>query len=206
MGAGEGEEQNDGGDVLALHRAFDREDNARKRERFTILYERHGRSVLAWALRRVDPPADAEDILAETFSTCWRRLDDVPEGDDAASWLYSVATRVLANHRRSQQRRVNLRVRLAGQPGGVGHELDDRQLDLLQEAMTQLRPADAEILRLVAWEDLKPAELAPILGCTSNAASIRLHRARRALADAYGQSTPAPGGPQDDAGPESRKP
>ena len=47
--------------------------------------------------------------------------------------------------------------------------------------MATLRPAEAELLRLWAWEQLTPGEIATVLGITPNAASIRLHRARRKL-------------------------
>ena len=47
--------------------------------------------------------------------------------------------------------------------------------------MAALRDEDAELLRLWAWEQLTPAEIAEVLGITPNAASIRLHRAREKL-------------------------
>ena len=51
----------------------------------------------------------------------------------------------------------------------------------LEAAMATLRPQDAELLRLWAWEQLTPTEIATVLEITSNAASIRLHRARERL-------------------------
>ena len=47
--------------------------------------------------------------------------------------------------------------------------------------MTELSPDDAELLRLWAWEQLTPGEIATVLDITSNAASIRLHRAKEKL-------------------------
>ena len=46
------------------------------------------------------------------------------------------------------------------------------------------------MLRLAAWEELQPAEIAAVLGCSANAAAVRLHRARQRLAGEI-----APGGP-----------
>lgn len=48
-------------------------------------------------------------------------------------------------------------------------------------AMERLKAADQEILRLTAWESLSPTEIGAVLGISSNAASIRLHRARSRL-------------------------
>jgi RNA polymerase sigma-70 factor (ECF subfamily) len=58
----------------------------------------------------------------------------------------------------------------------------DRDDELL-EALAAMRPEDAELLRLWAWEQLTPAEIATVLQVSANAASIRLHRAREKLRD-----------------------
>jgi RNA polymerase sigma-70 factor (ECF subfamily) len=55
--------------------------------------------------------------------------------------------------------------------------------EAVRRALAQLRPEDAELLRLWAWEQLTPAEIATVLGISANAAHSRLHRARRKLAD-----------------------
>ena len=51
----------------------------------------------------------------------------------------------------------------------------------MHEALGRLSPADQEVLRLTAWEDLGVDEVAVVLGCGSRAAAMRLHRARRRL-------------------------
>jgi DNA-directed RNA polymerase specialized sigma24 family protein len=71
--------------------------------RFTRLAETAGPRVLAYLARRVDPPGDAADLLAEVFATAWRRVDDLPADDgEAAAWLFGIARGTLANHRRGQ--------------------------------------------------------------------------------------------------------
>jgi DNA-directed RNA polymerase specialized sigma24 family protein len=49
--------------------------------RFRGIYEANFRSLLGYALRRVEAAADAADVVAETFLVAWRRLEDVPRGD-----------------------------------------------------------------------------------------------------------------------------
>ena len=51
--------------------------------RFDLVFDEHRRGVLAYALRCVDDPADAADVLAEKFLVAWRRLDEVPAGAGA---------------------------------------------------------------------------------------------------------------------------
>jgi RNA polymerase sigma-70 factor (ECF subfamily) len=55
--------------------------------------------------------------------------------------------------------------------------------DAVRFALARLRPDDAEVLRLWAWEDLAPSDIATVLDVTPNAVSIRLHRARQRLAE-----------------------
>ncbi|HWT23737.1 MAG TPA: sigma-70 family RNA polymerase sigma factor, partial [Solirubrobacteraceae bacterium] len=57
----------------------------------------------------------------------------------------------------------------------------------------RLGDKDREVLRLWAWEQLAPREIAVVLGITPNAASVRLHRATKRLRDSLGK-TRAPAG------------
>jgi len=133
--------------------------------------------------RRTDP-ATAEDVLAETLLVCWRRLEDLPA--EPLPYAYGVARHCLANAQRSARRQERLAAKIAavdpprGTVPGPGEGADD----LLTEALGRLRPDDAELLRLWAWEQLGPREIATVLDITANAASIRLHRARQQLKEA----------------------
>lgn len=82
--------------------------------RFTALFEAHSGAVLSYARRRAPRPDDAADVVAETFLVAWRRLAEVPAGDEARAWLFGIGRRVLANQRRGDRRRDDLGIRLAG--------------------------------------------------------------------------------------------
>jgi RNA polymerase sigma-70 factor (ECF subfamily) len=147
---------------------------------FRRLFSDHHRRVLAYALRRCEQRADAEDVVAGTFTVAWRRFADAPEEELRLAWLYAIAARVLANQRRSLRRLSALRSRLRAEPLSRPPERVD--LEEVLAALRELRPEEQEVLRLAAWEGLTNAELAVALGCTENAAAIRLHRARKRLA------------------------
>ena len=76
-------------------------DNERA-ARFEAMFDRYAGRVYAYAARRSTPDA-ANETVGETFLIAWRRLDVVP--DDPLPWLLNVAGKVLANRRRSDQRR-----------------------------------------------------------------------------------------------------
>ncbi|WP_372736210.1 RNA polymerase sigma factor [Nocardioides sp.] len=128
--------------------------------------------------RRVDADT-ADDVLADTLLVCWRRLDEVPAGPEALPWAYAVARHALANVERSsrRQRRLAHRITVMDPPTETipfDEEADPR----VAEALKRLRPDQAELLRLWAWEQLGAAEIATVLHISANAASIRLHRAK----------------------------
>ena len=156
-----------------------------RRRRFEAVYELHHAAILGYALRRTANAEDAADVIAETFLTAWRRIDDVPECEGARPWLYGVARRVLANQRRGEQRRTalgqRLRFELKAEP--LRRE-PPPGLDRVAAAFGRLGEADREILALAGWEGLDAGQIAVVLGCSRNAARIRLHRARRRLATA----------------------
>lgn len=157
---------------------------------FAALFEAHFDAVLAYARRRTAQLSDAEDVVADTFTVAWRRFGDLPQ-DQAhrLPWLYGIARRVLANQRRGSARRIRLRERLTGlvpRAPGIG----SARLASAIDALSRLRADDQEIVRLVAWEGLSHVEAGVALGVTPNAAAIRLHRARRRLANELKGSHP----------------
>jgi RNA polymerase sigma-70 factor (ECF subfamily) len=161
--------------------------------RFGQLYRDQGRAILAYALRRVEDPEDAADVVAETFLVAWRRLDEVPREARARLWLFGVARRVIANRHRSERRRTrlaerlaeSLRTELATWPAPTGEASE------VLRAMGELGDDDRELLLLVSWEELAPGEVAKVLGISSLAARSRLHRARRRLRALIEQDEPA---------------
>jgi RNA polymerase sigma-70 factor (ECF subfamily) len=153
-----------------------------RRMRFEGLFRSHADAVRRYALRRTDPDA-ADDVVAETFLIAWRRFDDMPA--NARPWLLGVARRVMSNRRRSDHRIVSLSDRLAERerrtPSGAS---DDSDLRLtIEGALERLPEKEREALRLLAWDGLSTAEAAIVLGCTRATLAVRLHRARRRLAD-----------------------
>jgi len=90
-------------------------DDERAR-RFDALFRERSPDVIAYCRWRARSTSDAQDAVAEVFLTAWRRLDDVPAGDAARIWLYATARRVMANQRRSTERRSRLHERLGSLP------------------------------------------------------------------------------------------
>jgi RNA polymerase sigma factor (sigma-70 family) len=151
--------------------------------RFGRLYREQGRAILSYALARVDDPDDATDVVAETPLVAWRRLGEVPIGAGEKLWLYGVARRVVANLHRSARRRTRLAERLAEslRTEAAVHPAPDGEAAEVLELIGELGEESRELLLLVSWEGLSPAEAGKVLGISALAARSRLHRARRRL-------------------------
>ncbi|GAA3666657.1 sigma-70 family RNA polymerase sigma factor [Nonomuraea antimicrobica] len=152
--------------------------------RFEEIYGSSYRPLLGYALRRCPDPDDAADVVAETFLTAWRRIEEVPHGDEARLWLYGVARNVLANHRRGERRHERrtaaLRAQLAASPMAAERPAED--LSRIGQVFRALPEDDRELLALVAWERLNPGQIAKIVGVSANTVRVRLYRARRRFA------------------------
>lgn len=149
--------------------------------RFRRLYEEHGRDLMAYALRRAQDPEDAADVVAETFLVTWRRGPEVPHGAAARLWMFGVARRILSNQQRGERRRAKLAERLRGDLAAEFEKGPEEESGSLRvhAALERLEPDDRELLTLIAWEDLTPAQAARVLGISAVAARSRLLRARR---------------------------
>lgn len=163
--------------------------------RFIELYDRYRRRVANYCGRRV--AADkVDDVVAETFMAVWRRIDDVPEGDSALSWLYGVAYKVVGHQWRSSSRRVKLNERLTSM-GRTPVVLTDEIVLIREEnrvaleAVKTLRSIDREILMLAGWEELPHGDIAAILGISIDAVRHRLQKARQRLAREYNRREPS---------------
>lgn len=175
--------------------------HADRERRFRALYTTHYPAMLAYAIRRTDRSADAADVVADIFTTAWRRLDQVPAAPADRLWLYGVAQRVVAGRRRSARRGRSLTVRLqseqvvaAPQQAGGRDPAGDRVI----AALDRLPATERDAVQLVLWEQLSHTEAAQVLGCSVNAVAIRLHRAKarlRELLTARPDRAAVPGGP-----------
>ncbi|WP_281861178.1 RNA polymerase sigma factor [Salana multivorans] len=148
--------------------------------------------LLGYLLRRTDRD-DAPDVLSEVFVTVWRRRDVVPEDPTRARmWLFGVARRTLANHRRSRSRASALTERLQTaltdalpalrEAGFPGSESGERAREV-RAAVQALPPRQRELVALVHWDGFSLTEAAEIAGIRASTARSHYARARERLAE-----------------------
>lgn len=165
-----------------------------RRERFEAIADEVFEPLQRY-LRRRAGANDADDALADVMLTLWRRLDDAPP-DRVLPWCYGIAQRTLANRRRSQGRHLRLIQRIRSEPllSQVPDPADAGPDPELTAALSALGQEDRELLRLWAWEQLEPRDIAPVLNVSVNAATLRLARAKKRLASHMSRQNPSDAG------------
>jgi RNA polymerase sigma factor (sigma-70 family) len=159
---------------------------------FTPLVETYSPALHGYFARRM--PGAADDLLAEAWLQAFaaRRTFD-PSRGSARGWLFGVARNVLAQHlRRAGRQEAVPGVETTDPWQAVDQRLDAAALaPALRRALAELPVEEREMLLLVSWEQLTPAEAAAAVGIPAGTARSRLHRARGRLRDRLAPARPA---------------
>lgn len=149
--------------------------------RITELFVEHGGRLYGYAYRRTLSSEEAKDVVSDTYLIALRHLDRVPE--QALPWLFAVARRVLANRSRAAANREWTVARLGAREEAVPDAFEESSSrERLQQAFRSLSADDQETFMLIEWDGLSNREAALVMGSSTPAFAVRLHRARRRLA------------------------
>jgi RNA polymerase sigma-70 factor (ECF subfamily) len=150
---------------------------------FGAIFDRHFDAVHRYVARRAGHER-ADDLASQTFVVAFaRRASFRPDVADARPWLLGIATKLLANDRRAEQRLLETYGRLSGDardavvPASFASDIDRD----IAAALAKLDPAWRDVLLLHAWGDLSYEEIADALAIPLGTVRSRLARARASL-------------------------
>ena len=196
--AAEGEQS---GPPVAATAADERALLTRLREGDAAAYESlvhaHGGRLLALARRLLGNEEDARDVVQETLLAAFRSLGGFKGEARLSTWLHRIAANAALMKLRSRRRRPESSIEdllpSFGEDGQVlepprewsdGSErlLENKETrEFVRRCIDELPDSYRTVLLLRDIEELDTAETASLLGISSNAVKIRLHRARLAL-------------------------
>jgi RNA polymerase sigma factor (sigma-70 family) len=159
---------------------------------FREFYDRYALWMHVWFQRHTGSESAALDLTAETFAQAWhslRRFRDMADGS-AAPWLFGIARNLLRQYYKHNRIETAARERL-GLPLAFAESDDYDAVDervaarslapALAAAVRLLPPDQRRALELRVVQQLDYEEVAGRLGCSQNAARLRVSRALRAL-------------------------
>ncbi len=162
-------------------------------EAFRLIVEQYADRLQVVVSRILGNPADAEEVVQETFLKAYRSLGRFQEGSALYTWLYRIAVNASVDASKRERRRRHLSLdteefhldgasvdRSAGPTG----ESERKELsDLVKEGIDELPERYRVILVLREYEDLSYEKLGEILDLPKGTVESRLFRARAKLKD-----------------------
>jgi RNA polymerase sigma-70 factor (ECF subfamily) len=170
----------------------------------------HMPALYTAALRITRNPADAEDLVQETFLKAYRAFDRYEQGTNLKAWLYKILTNTFINSYRAAKRRpekadvedvedLYLYHRLDNLlTAGTGRSAEDEFFaritdDDVKQAIESLPEAFRIAVLLADVEGFSYKEIAEIVDVPIGTVMSRIHRGRRALQKALAGSAVAQG-------------
>ena len=155
-------------------------------------------SLYSAALRMTRNPADAEDLVQETYLKAYRGYGGFQEGTNLKAWLYRILTTTFINRYRAAKRRPDetdledvedfyLYRRLGGlEEARASRSAEDELLDFFTETevkdAVESLPEQFRLAVLLAdVEGFSYKEISEILDIPMGTVMSRLHRGRKAL-------------------------
>jgi len=148
------------------------------------------------ALRMTRNPADAEDVVQETYAKAFSSFEQFTPGTNLKAWLYRILTNTYINSYRKSQRQPQTSgsadvedwqlARAAshtsgGLPSAEREALDRMSDPVVTEALDSLSPDFREVVLLADVEGFSYKEIAEIMGTPIGTVMSRLNRARGQL-------------------------
>lgn len=151
------------------------------------LFERYHREVRSFLRRRLDNPADVDDLLQATFVQLLHAASQFESRSAVSVWLFGIAQNLLRRHHRGQAHRQRLEVALADAHPPMFGQLDPAQLEArdvigrVADALCLLTPETRVVFVLAAVHQVPTRKVASTLGLSEQAVWRRVCDARKLL-------------------------
>ncbi len=152
--------------------------------------------LLDYVRRRLDDPAEAEDLVQEVLARVSGRLPELRSREHLLPWLYRITRNALVDHYRARGRRQPLVAldplpdddpasRAAGEDDDPGAEARAALAGCVEPMLATLPPTYREALHRVELLGERQVDVAEELGLGISALKSRVQRGRRLLHDAF---------------------
>lgn len=153
---------------------------------FDAVYQQHFDFVWRLARRFGAEEGAVDDVVQDVFVVVHRKLKDFEGRSSVRTWLYGIARRVVADHRKKRSRRRETAIDEAGPVEAPaadpeGKAAQSQRLAQLRELLDQLPDEQREVFVLSELEQMSAPEIVELTGAKLNTVYSRLRLARRAF-------------------------
>lgn len=154
------------------------------------LFEAYSQRLYRYALSLIHDPAEADDVVQETFLRVNRRLDSLRDPAALTTWLYRITTHICLDRLRQRTSHAPLEVdpdspdvtEMDSAAPSLQQIVEQNEMsDCVQRYLDSLSDSYRAVILLHDLHGLTGPELAELLGVSLATVKIRLHRARRKL-------------------------
>lgn len=155
---------------------------------FETLVERYYADCLRFAVHFLGEPADAEEVVQDTFVRAYRALARYRDRQRFKAWLFSILTNRCRSSRARVQRRRRVLADYHAEPSDSGTRPDAEPgsveiLRRIRAALDELPASQREAFLLHSVEGVGYEEMSAITGAGISALKMRVKRAREQLAE-----------------------
>ena len=176
-------------DVQLIHRILSGDEEA-----FSILVQRHQKSVHALVWRKIGDFHIAEEITQDTFLRAYKRLSTLKDPNLFAGWLYVIANRLCINwrerNRPTTQSLEDTPIEEIEESSYAYYisekreeETSDRRYEIAQQILQKLPESERTVLTLHYLGEMTAKEISKFLGVSVNTIKSRIRRAKKRLQD-----------------------
>ena len=161
---------------------------------FSVLVEKHQKSVHALVWRKIGDFHDAEEVTQDTFLQVYKKLPTLKNPHQFAGWLYVIANRYCIDWMR--KRKITMQsleetsmaeIENASYTHYVSEqrqaETSERRREVVKKLLAKLPESERTVVTLFYLGEMTAKEISKFLGVSVNTIHTRLHRARKRLQD-----------------------
>lgn len=157
-------------------------DIASHQQRFSEWLNEHG-PIIHHVVNGFAAGGDREDLRQEVLIAVWKSIPSFRGQAKASTFLYQVchnAALLWTRTERNYRRRIERFGEASAPDAPAAEELPDRRLDVLYDAIRQLKPVDRS-LTLLFLDGLSYREMAEVLGLSESNVGVKLNRIKKHL-------------------------
>lgn len=155
------------------------------RDVITSAYDQYADTIFRHCAYRVFDRERGKDLMQETFLRAWQYLQSGKEVENMRALLYRIANNLIIDTaRRKKESSLDALQEQGFDPPGDTAETITGAIDNQEflRVMGKLPAASRELIVMRYIDDMKPREIASLLGLEPNTVSVRIHRALQDLA------------------------